>query len=464
METEGKGIGPVYDADCERIVLSTVLNRPPKLNEVREYLSPGCFHDLKLREVYEGITEVADKGDPVSFITLNAVLQRKQSLVTLDYIADLMGEATTTSVVTYALRLKDLACRRRLWELGQRLVQAGTCEADDVLDVQMSARDELDNLLTSGVDRFTTLADKYRDIRRIINRNRMGQPEITGTPTGYRELDKRGGLMPSDLTVIAGESSHGKTSFATSLVVSAICNGCNVAVYSMEMTTLQLTARIAAMRSGISSLNILQNPLYDAQAMKVEEGMSTLPMERLFFDDSPTSSIDSILASIRTMKLKHDIGGVVVDYLQILNVNMRSSNTEQQMASVARRLKNLAIELGIWILALSQLNRNSDNPFPTLARLRDSGQIAEAADNVIFVYRPEASGSGRVRKYPEPFEQASIEGTALIDVAKGRNIGIFRFLCGFRSLTTEFYELSTVPGREDTGNCGTARQNPNLPF
>lgn len=461
MENQGKDVGLVHDRDCERTLLNSLLQRPPLLHEVREHLTPECFHDLRLQDMFEAMVAIADRGDPLSYITLNAELQKCQSLVDLDFITDMMFGDTVTDVVTYALRLKDLACRRRLWEVGKRLVQAGISEADDILDVQMNARDELDNLLVSGTTGFTTLADKFAELKEIIMRNRSGCPVVAGTPTGYSELDRRGGLMPSALTVIAGESSHGKTAFAMSLVVSAICNGCGVAVYTMEMTALELTARITAMRSGVSSLALMQRPLFDIQAANVDAGMASLPMDRLFFDEKTTSGIDSILASIRTMKLKHGIGGVVVDYIQILNVNMHSANVEQQMASVARRLKNIALELDIWVLCLSQLNRDRNNPYPTLARLRDSGQIAEAADNVMFVFRPEESNCA-VKKYPEPFEQATISGTAMINVAKGRNIGTFRFLCGFRKETTEFYELSTIPQREESGT-GSER-NPNLPF
>lgn len=452
MEAEKTGL--IADIDCERIVLGSILNRPPLLWECREYLNADCFHSLQLQEIYESIIAIVDGGGILSYITLNAELQRRSSLTDLGFIAELMNE-WTTDVTTYALRLKDLSCRRKLWELGQKLIQAGATETDDLVDIQAQAKNELDDLLVNGVTTFTTLNDKYVELQENIARNRSGNPVIIGTPTGFAEFDNRGGLMPTDLIIIAGESSHGKTAFATSLTLSAIQNGCNVAYYSMEMTGLQLTARITAMRSGLSSLTLMQKPMTDSQLMNVETAMNSLPKERLFFDENSTSSFEFILNSIRTMKLKHNIGGVVIDYLQILNTNNRTTNVEQQMASFARRLKNLAKDLNIWIIALSQMNRNDSNPYPTLNRLRDSGQIAEAADIVAFVFRPELP-SVRVNKYPEPFTDASIEGTAMIDVAKGRNIGIFKFLCGFRSATTEFYELQTIPikqGDETSDNC-----------
>ena len=143
------------------------------------------------------------------------------------------------------------------------------------------------------------------------------------------------------------------------------------------------------------------------------------------------------MVSIRTLKAKYDIDGVVVDYLQILNVNTKNSNKEQAMADAARRLKNIAKDLNIWVVALSQLNRDSNKPQPNLNRLRDSGQIAESADIVMFVYRPEYYG----KSFPEPFESESTKGKAMIDVAKGRNIGTMRFLARFNAPLTLFEDI-----------------------
>jgi replicative DNA helicase len=140
------------------------------------------------------------------------------------------------------------------------------------------------------------------------------------------------------------------------------------------------------------------------------------------------------------MKFKHNIDGAVVDYLQILSVNSRATSEEKHMADVARRLKNLAKELDIWIIALSQLNRDNQDPVPTINRLRDSGQIAEAADVVMLVYRPEYYQ----KPFPQPFAQYDTKGKAMIDVCKGRNIGVGKFLCGFHAETTHFYQLDEM--------------------
>jgi replicative DNA helicase len=191
----------------------------------------------------------------------------------------------------------------------------------------------------------------------------------------------------------------------------------------------------------VPSNEILYSKLASGQIQMVDKGVARVIDMPVYFDDRSTSNIETILSSIRMMKIKYNIKGVIVDYLQILNVNMKGSNKEQQMGDVARRLKNIAKDLDIWVIALSQLSRDRQNPAPSLSRLRDSGQIAEAADMVILIYRPEIYGE----KYPEEFENKSTRGTAMIDVAKGRNIGLLKFLVGFDAKTTNFYELEDIP-------------------
>ena len=212
----------------------------------------------------------------------------------------------------------------------------------------------------------------------------------------------------------------------------------------MEMKKEQLAARLLSMNSGVPSNQILYSKLDVNYIEQIDKGVAKIDKLPIYFDDSSTSNIDKIIASIRSMKAKYDISGAVVDYLQILNVNTKSSNKEQAMGDVARRLKNLAKELDIWVIALSQLNRDSQNPVPNLNRLRDSGQIGEAADIVMFVYRPEVYG----KFYPEPFANVSTKGTAMIDVAKGRNIGLLKFICEFDSKTTHFRELRDIETNE----------------
>jgi len=251
------------------------------------------------------------------------------------------------------------------------------------------------------------------------------------------------------------------TSLALCIVSNAIRNNAKVAMYSLEMTRQQLSARLLSSLSGVpSSMILYSSTLTPTELQLIDRARGMLPGNNLYFDDSSTSNIDSILISIRNMKSKYDIDGAVIDYLQIVGVNDKRTTREQQMGDVSRRLKNIAKELNIWVIALSQLSRDSSNPVPNLNRLRDSGQIAEAADVVVFVYRPEYYHR---ENYPAPFEDAQrfpVLNTAMVDVAKGRNIGTFQFFLNFNKQTTTFYDndmmdninlehLDTDPVEED---------------
>ena len=186
---------------------------------------------------------------------------------------------------------------------------------------------------------------------------------------------------------------------------------------------------------------ILYKPLFDQQLIVADQAMGKLARAKIYFDDRSTSNIDSIISSIRYLKKTEDISGAIVDYIQLLSINAQhGAREEQALGEYARRLKNLAKELNIWIIALSQLNRDRMNPVPNDNRLRGSGQLKEAADTVMMIYRPEACDPPQDR-YPHPFEQVDTHGTALVKVTKGRNIGLMDFIIGFDASRTKFYDI-----------------------
>ena len=235
----------------------------------------------------------------------------------------------------------------------------------------------------------------------------------------------------------------GKTSFSLAVIENALDSGARICFYSLEMSRHELTARLLSPRTGIPSNKILTARLANEEQNRVKMASMELSRKSLFFDDKSTSDIDSIISSIRSLSLKKGIHGAVIDYLQVLSTNQQRQDREAQLADMARRLKNLAKDTGVWIIALSQLNRDISNPVPTIDRVRGSGQIAEAADVVLTIYRPEAYSNGN--RYPKPYENVDTSGTALINVCKGRNIGTGAFIAGFDANTTRFYDLPSVP-------------------
>lgn len=424
--------------EAERIVLGTILSDRKALSEVRELLTPDSFYVPFHAAIYKAALEVDARGDRPDIITVKEQLEKDK--VEFD-LMDFMKVASCQSfdVYQHAAIIHDKEVRRKFYLIGNYLIGNCFSEENDIVDVLNETRDKLDNVFTDNAGSISTLREAVQGVYDQINRNLQGGVAMTGYPTGLNEYDNRtGGLQASDLIIIAADTSQGKSSLAIKFAMNA---GCPIAFYSMEMTKQQIAARMLAVESGVSSKDIQMSRLSDVMLEQIDAGVSKVLQNAVYFDDRSTSNIDTILSSIRTMKLKYGIKGVIVDYLQILNVNMKGANKEQQMGDVARRLKNIAKELDIWVVALSQLNRDNLSPVPTLARLRDSGQIAEAADVVMLIYRPEYYG----KSYPEPFTHANTQGTAMIDVAKGRNVGTFKFLVGFNKPTTNFYNLSDIP-------------------
>ncbi|WP_368110056.1 replicative DNA helicase [Bacteroides salyersiae] len=446
------------DEDSEKLVLGTIITERDALEEVRELLSEESFYNSFHKQVYKAILQVSSSGERPDIITVkNKLVANGVNFSIVEYMK--IASNCTFDLHQYAARLHDLAIRRKFYTIGQYLISNSYSESEDILDVTNSVSDELASLFKSTSTTVTTINEGLENVYGMINNNLSGNKPLTGTPTGFEKIDsKSGGLQKSDLIIIAGETSQGKTSLAVSMMRNASFSGAKIAMYSMEMKKEQITARILSMESGVPANQIMYSRLTDSQIQAIDKRIGKLSGKGIYFDDRSTSNIDTIISSIRYMKLKFGIDGAIVDYLQILNVNMKGTNKEQQMGDVARRLKNLAKELDIWIIALSQLNRDTMNPVPTIARLRDSGQIAEAADVVMLVYRPEYYDKNR--RYQEPFSNASTEGTAMIDIAKGRNIGLLRFICGFNAATTCFYNLDSVP----LSGCKTSDMEDDNPF
>lgn len=445
----------IHDENCEREVLAKILTDPyfGSMDKAMEILTPDCFHTPAHREIYQAALNVRNSGGDVNIIDVSAALSRVGSKVGQVEVAGLACfGGSIHDITSYAARLRELRDLRSLQRLGLSIAEQASSETLSAAEIAQKSIDTAGNILGGTSDGMTDMMEVLDEIVTHVEEVRSGKAAmIAGTPTGFREIDRRGGLTPTDLIVIAGGTSQGKTSLATSIAVNAMRAGRKVAFYSMEMDRRQICARILAEKTGANSRTILSGNLSDGQHTRLLGAVADFPAAGLLCDDSSTSSLDSILASMRAMKAKYGIDGAVVDYLQILNVNTksRSESTEQILADAARRLKNIAKDLGIWVIALSQLNRNgTESQPPALSRLRSSGQIAEAADVVMLLWRPEAYGENI--RFPKPFSQYSTRGTAMVDVAKGRSMGTFKFLCGFDGETTRFYDV----GRSDIPDFG----------
>lgn len=441
----------IHNDILEQSMIYLLLSSYQAFVDTQDILNPDCFFNETYRNAFLGISAVARSGNTPDFMLVAEELKKLGIDMPVIDIVNLsimpVQFMHLDNFRLYALLLLELSHRRALIQLGVKLSADASLEVNPVEDIHSDAKNALDAIFNDNTGSLLTLDDAYSDMQKHIAANIARQDgQISGSPTGFPELDRNGGLNPTDLIVIGAESSQGKTAFSTAIVLSAIEAGHGVAFYSMEMSPLQICSRIAAMKSGIPSSEILYQKLDAQKVFDMYSIMDALPKDNLFFDARSTSSLDSILLSIRRMKLKHNIKGAVIDYLQLVKTADRSLNREQATAQCARDLKNIAKELGIWVIAISQLSRNQQNPVPSMSRLRDSGQIEEAADNVILIYRPRDAS-----RYPEPFADITTSGTAMITIAKGRNIGTSQFICGFDPSATRFYPIEIGPEDKFTG-------------
>lgn len=426
------------DIDLEKIVLGTIISNKYGYDEVRDILNLDCFYNDFHRKVFEIFKSIESEGIEPDAINIMTEYKARFNEIKAIEISSLSELTEVSNNYAHVCRLNDLSSRRKLVLLGNYLIKNSHIEQEDISDIANFANEELSNLFKGQEDGTHSIKDAIDGVYKIINQNLSSGKELTGSPTGFYDIDRNtGGLQKSDLIIIGGESSHGKTSLALSFVRNIAYSGDKVAFYSLEMKKEQLAARLISMDSGVSSSKILFTPLDGDCLNQIDQNISTLYGSSIFFDDKSTSNIDNIINSIRTLKMKYDIDGAVIDYLQILSINMKGANEEQQLASVSRRLKNLAKELDIWIIALSQLNRDANNPVPNRNRVRGSGQIFEAADIVYFVYQPIKYG----KDFPEPFSDYETNGYAMIIQDKGRNVGEFKFLSQFRKETTHFIDI-----------------------
>lgn len=448
----------IHDDECEKTVLGTLIHDDNAYAEHSELLNEDCFYSSTNKRIWKAIKKINDRGDVCDIVFL--MREFTGTSITADIIVGIAEYNDCYNITPHVLRLRKLSRQRRIWTASKKLEAAGYVDMDED-ELDKIIHDCSDDIVSEDVDiekSFINLADASEKLYKRIADN--SNPSMsTSTKTGFAELDKKGGLQPNNLVIIAAESSVGKTSFANAIALNSIQYGSRVAYYSLEMRAEELAARFLSMKSGISSSALLTQPVSDEEFAKVVGAEDKINCENLLIDDRSTSSIDSILSSIRRMKAKHNIDGAIIDYLQILNVNTKSENKEQAMADAARRLKNIAKELNIWVVALSQLNRDKANPIPNLNRLRDSGQIAEAADIVLLLFRPEARIGDTTLRFPYPFEDKSTENMAMVDVAKGRNIGLSRFLVRFEPSLTLFTDISLTQIPNFTGPALTAEES-----
>ena len=446
----------LHDDLCEQQVIGVLLQSSIYLDAYREsneFITEDAFFREINRYIYFCIGEIVNEGDIPDLTSVAAYIQKhpKKGIDILPYYLAECSSSVVSSVTfsQNCQRLADLHKHRSLYYIGNELETAGMSEINDPDEIKAVAITKLQSIDDTPQTSIKTAEEAIKDLDNIVMANIKGTHSIC-IPTGFQFIDSKGGLQETDLWVIAAEFSQGKTSLAMDICINASMSGFPCVFYSTEMMSTQLMARILAGRSGLSSKTILQQPLQGDDLKKYDKAIGEVEKLPIYFDDTSTLSVERIISSIRSLSKKKGVKVAFIDYLQVLQTNEKNMNrTEEQFFGLAaRKFKNLAKELQICIVLISQIARSRDTTEPTLSRIRGSGQITEAADVVLLIYRPECYG----KHYSSNYANVSTKGTAQIKLAKGRNIGTGEFICGYDAPTTHFYELTTIPHCKDGDN------------
>ena len=432
----------LYNDAAEQTILGTAISYGGMYVETMlQSLSAMMFYQPQHKAVFNIIADLDAKGMKVDFSSVGVEYAKtSEGSANPSYITSLLDSASTSTFKRSLQEVVEKNKCRRIREICLKYSDTKAMTERSADEIAQALTEEIKQLGDNPNTSITSFADALDEVKEAIKGNQEGKGN-KGLLTGFRHIDERGGFFPSDLVVVAAESSQGKTSFAMDIAVNIAKDGVPVAVYTMEMRKAQLSTRVLAQETNINSRLIMGERLNSEEVERINETIARLRNLPVYFDESSTTSINTIYFSIRTLARRMGVKMVVVDYLQILSTNQKVVNLEAFYGEVTRWLKNLAKDLNICIVLLSQLSRGYDTAEPSLSRLRGSGQINEAADMTFLIYRPEYYG----KHYTGEFAMTDPKGTALIECAKGRNVGTYSFVCGFDAEHTHFYDIENLP-------------------
>ncbi len=452
-ESNVMGRVPPHSIEAEEAVLGAILLDNRALDRANEILEADDFYREAHRRIFRALHELDDRRERADVITLTECLKRRGDLEAVGGAAAIaeLAERTSTAanVDLYAQIVKDKAILRALMEASTDIAQraaSGTGDVSEFLDdaermiFEISQRKlrqpyaRLESIIVQSIKTIEALYEK--------------KEAVTGVPTGFYELDKlTSGLQPSDLIIIAGRPSMGKSALATNIAqyAAANCGGRAVVMFSLEMSKESLVMRMLCGEARVDGTKVRTGYLGDRDFPRLAMAAGRLADLPFYIDDTPALSVLELRAKARRLQREHERDGglalIVVDYLQLMRAHKDVDNREQEISLISRSLKALAKELNVPVIALSQLNRAVEaraDKRPMMSDLRESGAIEQDADVIAFVYRDDF------------YNKASPdEGIAEVIVAKQRNgpQGTVRLV--FRKEFTTFENLSTRDDDED---------------
>ncbi|MFN4286523.1 MAG: replicative DNA helicase [Lacibacter sp.] len=406
LNTMVYGKVPPQSKELEEAVLGAIMLEKGAFDNVSEILRPECFYVDAHQRIFKAMQDLTTKSAPIDLLTVVEELRSKGELEQVGgayYVTRLTNAVVSTAnIEAHARIILQKFLQRELIRMSGEIISEAYEESTDVFDLLDHAESKLfditNNYLRKNFEDFkTVLVNTINRIEELRNKNE----DVTGVPSGFASLDRvTYGWQPTDLIILAARPSVGKTAFALNLARSAALHPVKptpVAFFSLEMSAAQLAQRILAAESEIMLEKIARGKLEEHEVQQLyRKGIDRLSKAPLFIDDSAALNIFELRAKARRLVSKHGVGLIIIDYLQLMSGSSenRNTNREQEISSISRNLKGLAKELGIPIIALSQLSREVEKrkdsaKIPQLSDLRESGAIEQDADLVMFLYRPE---------------------------------------------------------------------------
>ena len=368
------------------------------INRVLEVLTTEDFYRESHRKIFRAMIEICDRSEPVDLITLSDFLKAKGDLEVVGgsaYLASLASAIpTSANIHFYARIVREKAIRRYLISAATNIATRGYEDQENVDEFLDEAEKVIFDISEKRVrGSFVKVGDMIRDSIKMVEKLYERKDMVTGVPSGFKDLDRlTAGFQPSDLIVIAGRPSMGKTALCLNIATHAAFGGHGVAVFSLEMAKEQLVLRMLCSEARIDHSKVRSGYLADREFPALVMAAGRLAETPIYLDDTPAISILELRAKARRLVRDRDkkIGLIIVDYLQLMRGSERAPNREQEISEISRSMKALAKELNIPVIAISQLNRRVEDrgdKRPMLADLRESGAIEQDADVIAFVYR-----------------------------------------------------------------------------
>ncbi len=441
---------PPHSRDLEEAVLGAVMLEKDALYTVIDVLLPHYFYDPKHEAIFGAIKKLFEQSQPIDILTVTQQLRKQNELETAGgilFVSELTGKVSSAAnVEAHARIVLEMHLKRSLIQISSKNQHDAYDNAIDAFDLLDKAEQSLFALsqgnVKKGADDMASLITKSILQMQEVAKKTDG---LSGTPTGFIKLDQlTGGWQPSNLIIIAGRPGMGKSAFVTSMARNiAVDFNIPVAIFSLEMSSIEIANRLISAESGIKSEQIKTGKLDPHQWVQLETKIKRLSQAPIYIDETASLTLLEVRAKCRRLKSQHNIQLIIIDYLQLMSGGDHSGkstgNREQEIANISRGLKAIAKELNVPVIALSQLSRaveiRGGDKRPLLSDLRESGSIEQDADMVIFIYRPE------YYKILQDVEGRSLKGIGQLIVAKHRSGGLDNINLRFISEYAKFDNL-----------------------